>query len=419
MPRSAREFLSAQPRGLWWALLGAALLRAWIGWHNPAVQTITVSPYREMAVKLFETGILSFDGIHPTAFRLPGYSLVMDALFLITRRPDDVGQLIALNMGLMAASILLTVSFARRAASGAAASAAAVLLALNPHMAALNFSLGIETIYLLNLSLIAWTLVRLAEDPDRPARWALAGAAIGVSLTVRSTFLVFPFLLGAGWFLLHPKRPRARDLALLMVCAYAFVAPWTLRNYAHFGRVIPFEDGMGWHTLWQGSLSVEGIAPDENLPEPMRTYYFSSDPKIGPYSKKLALENIKADPLRYASFCLGRLPILWLKNGWPEILFNTTASFREYRARGDWLRAGTKAAFKLLELLFLAGAVWGALLGLRSPRLMPLSLMLAYMNINIFTMGLPRYTTPILPVMCLFFALAAADARKRLSGGNA
>jgi len=281
-------------------------------------------------------------------------------------------------------------------------------------MAALNLSLGIETIYLLNLSLIAWTLVRLADDPDPPARWALAGAAIGLSLTVRSTFLVFPFLLAAGWVFLHPKRPRFRNGALLFFCAYAFVVPWTARNYVHFGRIVPFEDGMGWHTLWQGSVGVEGIIPDSALPEPMQTYYWNNDPRIGPLSKELAVKNISESPLRYASYCVGRLPLLWLKNGWPEILFNTTEAFREYRSRGDWLRAGTKAFFKLLELCFLIGAVWGALLGLHSPKLMPLSLMLAYMNIHIFTMGLPRYTTPILGVMSLFFAFAAADAHARL-----
>jgi hypothetical protein len=420
--------LRALPRGFWLAALAAGLLRAWVCWHNPTVPLHDPTPYYDMAVQLFKTGTLSFDGTTPTAFRLPGLSLVMTAFFTVTRAPESTNLLFALNVALTFAAMFFTWEFSRRAVSETAALAAVWLFGLNPHLAALNLSLGIESIYALLLALIAWTLVRLIEDPKPAARWAAAGAAIGVSLTVRSTFLVFPFAFAAGYALLRgdrlvsiraaldtlTDRAELKRGILLFACAYVFVLPWVVRNYAHFGRIIPFEDGMGMHTLWQGSVSVRGIVPDTALPEPMRTYYFANDPAIGPHSKKLAFENISRAPLTYLGYCLGRLPIIWIQNGWPEILFNASDSFRAYRARGDWLRAGTKALFKFGEIFFVLGAFWGMALSVRNPKLMPLGLMLLYMNIHVFTMGLPRYNVPILPVQSLLFFVAICDLRERL-----
>jgi len=201
---------------------------------------------------------------------------------------------------------------------------------------------------------------------------------------------------------------------LLVGAAYIFVLPWLGRNMVHFGRVIPFEDGMGWHMLWQSSTSIEGIRPDERLPEPLRTYFFAKDPRIGPESKKRALENILGDPVRYARLCIGRIQVLWFRGGWAERTLKVEGSFSDYRASGDWLRAGTKAGFKFLEFMFLVTAFWGiyAAWG-KAPPLRLCALIVVYMNIHIFTMGLPRYVWPVTPLLCLFAAWGGFDLAKR------
>lgn len=405
------------PGVLWLALAAALGMRAFQAWTRPVVLAAQApAEFELLARSAASGGGLSYDGKTPTAFRLPGYPLALAGVSLLTGRPDSPLPATLLNILASLCMVFVVFRLALRLLPAPWAAAAALLAGINPELAELDFRATAEGIFALEFALAALCAVRVLEEPGRWTRWAACGAVLGLSLVTRSTLLVWPPVLAAGLMLARPGPGVLRRAGVLVLCAYAFTAAWTARNLALFGRVVPFEDGMGWHMLWQGSTSVEGVQPDENLPEPLKTYFFAKDPRIGPASKTLAVANIAADPLRYAGLCLRRLPVLWFRGAWAERALGFDEAVSAYAARGAWGGVAAKAAGKALELGVLLCALWGGWSLRRDPRALVVAGQVLYMNIHVFTMGLPRYVAPAFPLTALLAVCGAAALRCQLGG---
>ena len=82
---------------------------------------------------------------------------------------------------------------------------------------------------------------------DRLRKWIVFGLLWGLAaLTSPSLLSVLPFL--AGWVIYRRHRRGQRWFAVNVVATIAFiavVAPWFIRNYEVFHRVVPFRDHMG------------------------------------------------------------------------------------------------------------------------------------------------------------------------------
>ena len=369
-----------------------------------------------LARSIASGGGFSYDGKTPTAFRLPAYPIALAGVGLLTGRGDSSVPAFILNILASLCMVAVVFRLGLRVLPVPWAALAAGLAGVNPELAELDFRATAEALFALELALTALTAVRVLEEPRSHGRWAACGLVMGLSLVTRSTLLVWPPLLAAGLMLARPSEGALRRAGLMLACAYAFTAVWAVRNAALFGRLVPFEDGMGMHMLWQGSTSVEGIQPDENLPEPLRTYFFAKDPRIGPASKVLALENIAADPLRYAGYCLRRLPVLWFRGAWAERTLGLDEGVSAYAARGAWGAVAVKGAFKLLEAAVLLLAAYGTWALRRDPRVLLVAGQVFYMNIHVFTMGLPRYVCPVFPLTALLAVCGLAVLRCQAGG---
>ncbi|PCI38936.1 MAG: hypothetical protein COB53_04005 [Elusimicrobia bacterium] len=414
MTNSIRLWFQEIPKGVWIAIGVGALLRVWIYSHYPYFPSPDHGDYAQMAQNLINTGSLGVTPGVPSAWRLPGFPLIIAAVFWVLRDTNNLLPVLILNLSFTVAATILIYRIGARVATKRIGLAAAWLTAINPAVLQLNYDHGIESVFLLMMTLLAYSLVHLAENPESPRAWAATGVVVGMGLMIRSTMVIFPMCLFFLMWLTFRPRPHLKFAAIVCATTYIFVAPWMMRNYLQFGRIIPFEDGSSWHAVYQGSNGVYGITPDENLPEPMRTYFFERDPKIGPYSKEIALRNIKADPLQYLGYCVGRLKPLWFSAGWAEVLFGATDALSTYRSRGDWLNMGIKLLMKSLELAFMLLMLLGIVSTLMSPPLMLLSSVMLYMNIHVFTMGIPRYTAPVVGIMSLFCALGFSEILSRL-----
>jgi tetratricopeptide (TPR) repeat protein len=88
----------------------------------------------------------------------------------------------------------------------------------------------------------AGALVLRAKRPT-PARSALAGAAVGVSLLYRSPLAFLPPLVALADWLWAPRgrKPGWKLLAPLVVTPYLFLLPWVACNYASLHQLVPFE----------------------------------------------------------------------------------------------------------------------------------------------------------------------------------
>lgn len=407
------------PRAVWAVLAAGLLFRAFKVWVDPGLLSPVAGDFHLIAKSVAESGVYAYDGLTPTAFRLPFWPLTL-ALFI--RLTGSAGPLpvIALNVLLSCAAALLTYRAARRLAGEGWAAGACALAFLNPFSAHLDFTTGYESVLTFLFAGLMLLLVRaVQEGGDSPRPWLAAGAVTGLSLTCRSSLLLLPPLLTPflpSW----TGRPGAWRRGVLMAgAAYVFVLPWLARNYALFGRVIPFEDGMGLHAFYQSTEGVQGITPDEALPEPIRTYYFAHDPRIGPASKEIALANIRRDPLRYAGFCLGRLKTLWFDGGWAEQGLGADRSFAEYRREGVWLGMAVKVLAKGAEAAFLLAALAGMALSWKDKAARPVTFLILYMNIHLLTQGLSRYVVPAVPALSVLAALGARGALARFTPARA
>ncbi len=414
--RALERLRAFAPPGVWLAAGAGVLFRLWKLWLDPTLPHFEPTfEFVAIARQLASGAVYSFDGVTPTAFRLPLYPLFISAVFRATGNIDAFAPVCAVQTLLSAAVAVLAYRVARRFCPGRWAAAAAWLTALNPFSCSLDLCVGYEPLLTFLFVLLALALVRCMEDPGGLAGWLGAGCLIGVTLLCRSVLLLFAPATAAlmAWWT-GPRRTFGKALAMAAL-GYMFVLPWLGRNWARFHRVIPFEDGMGWHAFYQGTNGVQGIAPEQLLPEPMRTYYFTHDPKIGPHSKEKALENLRRDPWAYVGNCFRRFPVIWYQGAWAENAFLFTRGFHDYLSEGDWLRAGTKAAAKALELAFLLSALCGMAAVWGDLRSRPLTLLVAYMNIHLLTQGVPRYTLPVFPLLSVFAAAALGRAWALLS----
>ncbi|MGB3398862.1 MAG: hypothetical protein WBA34_01680, partial [Candidatus Deferrimicrobiaceae bacterium] len=121
--------------------------------------------------------------------------------------------------------------------------AGALFLSVNPLLVTRVAFVLQETTLLLFTTLAVLASVRLVRSPS-PGRSALAGAVWGLCTLGKVVAWFAPFLLLGMRFLPERLRGswRAKEGAVLLFSFVLTVAPWTVRNYLTFGRLIPVND---------------------------------------------------------------------------------------------------------------------------------------------------------------------------------
>jgi hypothetical protein len=130
-------------------------------------------------------------------------------------------------------------------------------------------------------------------------KWSVvAGVLLGLATLTRSTALGF-LPLAAVWLAVSPsgassRRDRLLSAAALCLAFGAVLAPWTVRNYAAYGRFVAVDTTSGYN-LWLGSV---GVRDEARLRADL-------DPLPGPVARQdfafaRAVENMRADPLSFA-----------------------------------------------------------------------------------------------------------------------
>jgi 4-amino-4-deoxy-L-arabinose transferase-like glycosyltransferase len=136
--------------------------------------------------------------------------------------------------------------------------AAGCIAALYPTFIAYSHFLWSETLFALLVTAALAGLVFM-ERRQSPGLASLAGLLFGAAALTREIALP---VAGAGvlWALVAARpgerRAAAARGALVLGFASLVVLPWTLRNYGHFGRVLPISS-VGWIAVGEGN-ALEG-----------------------------------------------------------------------------------------------------------------------------------------------------------------
>jgi len=206
---------------------------------------------------------------------------------------------------------------ARRLFGPRAALVAAWIVALDPPMFQWETRLYSESIAT-PLTLLFLGVV--LERAPTPRRAVAAGAIRGINLLARPTAVFLILGLAASWWIAGGPRRGTRLLALSFAIAALVVAPWTIRNYAIDGRLVPVsaQDAVALAGTFNSQAASDPRYPYgwQALPRSLHDIYFRARP-INDAQFRAALlargwHYIRAHPASLpAAFWLNGITRLW------------------------------------------------------------------------------------------------------------
>lgn len=398
----------------------------------------------------------------PWVFRPPGYPAFLALAVVTAGTPRVVTQAYVMRVRpvaffaqavVLAASASLLFLWLSASLRAPVAFAAGLLYGTNPYSVVLTGLLHYDVLHLFTLIAGCYALDRtVAGGPPRVRPALVAGLVFGLATLVRPLTLLLPPFVIALFLLRSPGSWRAAvrpALAFLLAMALV-IAPWTARNYAVSGQLIPV-NLQGWAVAWASTVRPLPVTPNH-----YRWYLLGDDilrvytrvtgrdvydlPTLIEHNRELdeafreeALRNLRERPGVYLGNALGSL--VSLNRDINSVLLKAFQRRQgsEDEASEDWFRVGNPqefgskglaTAFSLLIDALGVLAVAGLVLALRrrdpfllAPALVYLCLMLGqgliYMDLMFYYVKLPFL------VAFAFYALDRIPGRPAAAGALA
>jgi 4-amino-4-deoxy-L-arabinose transferase-like glycosyltransferase len=223
--------------------------------------------YWELGQRIAAGRAYEFGGPDFRIFRTPGYPALLAGLFVMAGQDLPVlwARLIGAALGVLVVGAVMWLG--RLLFDGDVGLAAGALVAVYPGAVAMSVFVLSEALFcpLMVAQLSAWICAWRATTKGSEVGWALAaGAAAGLAVLTRPSWLLFiPFVL-ACLFTLSPSRWRHLRIGLWMIAALSVVmSPWWIRNYQVAGRWVST-------TLQVGASLYDGLNPEATGASDMR-----------------------------------------------------------------------------------------------------------------------------------------------------
>ena len=433
-------------------LLGLGL-RLHFAWSSkdlpPAIGD--AADYASIAENVARRGEFSLEAGVPTARRPPAYPAFLALFLRFTPTPWNSVRLVQAVLDTATCLIVFLLAWLHYRRREEALLAAA-LYALHPVFAAYVGVILTETLFLALWGGAVWCLVLLARhgEEGRPAAgaalWgAAAGFMLGIAILCRANLILFPPAVAFFLLLFHrrpppdglPRRaallrspaaafPRQRawshflavslgrprglllGLAVMVLCSYLVILPWSARNRAVFGRRIPVGTG-GGVAFWVGAQTARPYPDHVGMIEKVSAGRTDSEADEEFY--RLAKEDIRRNwpgvladlPRRFAHF--------WLTSH--SSILGVDESLAAYRAQGRWGPVLGRVLLWALHLSLLAAGALG--LWLARKKWSPLATItlaaFLYYSLHVLNDYWPnRYHLPSLMLLLVFAAGAVLRA---------
>lgn len=205
----------------------------------------------------------TMDGVHPTAFRPPGFPAFLSVI--ATVRPEltslRVGNALLAGLVVFLGSLL-----AKRILNGSAAAVTAVALLASPVAIYTATKLYPQTLAacLLLGGLLAVLAVEHATGARPRVGWSVvAGLCLsGLTLTVPNHGVTLVVVV--IWLAARLKRSALGVVGVLLVAFLVPIGAWTVRNYSVFDRVVPVSTNGGINLLL-GNSEHAGFSTGVNV----------------------------------------------------------------------------------------------------------------------------------------------------------
>jgi hypothetical protein len=217
-------------------------------------------------------GVLG-SGERPWVHRPPGYPLWVAGLLRLAVDPRKYPEAAVYSRGpsalhagdaflLGVCSALLFLWLARRLRP-LTAFLAALFLGANAYSLVMATLIHYDTLHwtFLIALLLGFDAAFRKIDALAPARFLAVGLLLGITTLVRPVTLLVPFALLPVFFWRDRSRRSALRYLTIMAGMALSIAPWTIRNFALTGRLIPI-NVQGWTAVFGSTAEVMAHDPD-------------------------------------------------------------------------------------------------------------------------------------------------------------
>jgi len=341
----------------------------------------------------------------PSAWEPPLYPYLMAGVFRVFGIYTHASAWVLLTINSVFATLTTIPIFfiAHRTFGERVAKWSAYAWALNPYMWYWSIHWLWDTTFTpLLLTCIFLVALKLQDWPGWRG-WALFGALFGVGALANPTMLMFLPFCGL-WIWRQRYRRGLRSFAgvvLSSVVFFAVLSPWTIRNYAVFGRFVFLRDDFGLQVRLGNGPCADGmlmayLQPNLNNLE-LEKFQRMGELAYAASCKRQAYDWIRANPGRFAVISTKRFFYYW--NGVPRPTSSTApVDFRT-------------SAFLATSVL----AIWGLLHALRQKRpaaWLFAGLLLLYPSTYYFVYPHARYRHPIEPELTMLIVFLILEAMR-------
>ena len=217
--------------------------------------------YQALAQSLAAGSGFELEG-KPTAYRMPGYPLILAATYVLFGDSNLCMKLLQVLADIT--SCFLIFAIGKKMFSEGVGLLALGIAAFFPIQILYVSHVMTETIFTTVLLFIVW---RVLNEQNGGWIWnaLVLGAVIGIAILIRTTAVV---LLPVIYLYRHSSKtrwvPNLREFALMTGMALIVVSPWIVRNYVEFHRVALTSNSgvnfwMGNHSGASGSYSFPTV----------------------------------------------------------------------------------------------------------------------------------------------------------------
>lgn len=200
------------------------------------------SGYHLLAVNLWRGDGFSWDGGHPTAYRMPGYPFFLWALYTLTYFNLAAIRFIQAVLG---ALTILPVILVGKAADGRFVGIlAGFATAIHPMLIYMSSWIYSETLFILLFWIGIYSLVRYLETKGF-LHLIISGIGLGIACLVRQEIFPFLFFLAILGCLFRWKREWVIRALTVQLIVIILVIPWIIRNGIVFKSFTPLTTSLG------------------------------------------------------------------------------------------------------------------------------------------------------------------------------
>ena len=381
--------------------------------------------YREYvtaATRLLEYGAISspivFEGriAEPSYLLPPVYTVVVAAVYRAFGVETNVATLALQLLNAAASTLVVLLVFRIAYALGGrrAAWIAAVVAAFNPLLFGLTGWVWDMYLVTLGATFAIWWALRLGGRELRSWPMFAFGAYLGLLALLNPAFTsTYPLLVLWPCVRNRASWPRIAGVAGLALVGWALaIAPWTIRNYLHFGELVYVRGGLGME-LWLGSSPEaetnpggihDAYYPLKSARAQQHVNEIGEAALIREYSRA-GRAAVAGDPVRFLRLCALRVADFWL---------GTTRTHANPPRLSWWPAQPQRLALSIFLLVETLLTIAAALLFRNRAAVVWLFLLaVAFSFVYCLTHFELRYRVPIEPVLAVTIGLIGGASTNR------